>query len=397
MKPWLKWLVAVLVLVALGASVARALAARKTKQLAVTEATAARTQSVVELARSDVTTATIHELELGLPLSGSIKAANTAFVKAKVAGEIKGLSLREGDLVKAGQVVATVDTTEYQARLNQAQRQAIAAKTQIDIAQRQFDNNQALVDQGFISKTALDTSLATLEGAKATYEAAIAGADVVRKSLDDAVLRAPLSGTVSQRLTQPGERVAIDGKVIEIMDLSRLEIEASLSPADSVAVRVGQSASLQIDGRSEPAKARVVRINPNVQVGSRNVLVYLSIDNPTGLRQGLFAQGTLDTAKVSVLAVPLSALRTDKPAPYVQVVEANRVVHKPVQAGQRGVDAKDADHQTLVAVEGLAAGTVVIQGAMGSLLEGTAVKFTTTYATTVVAPAAPSLPTPIAK
>ena len=397
MKPWLKWLVAVLVLVALGASVARALAARKTKQLAVTEATAARTQSVVELARSDVTTATVHELELGLPLSGSIKAANTAFVKAKVAGEIKGLSLREGDLVKAGQVVATVDTTEYQARLNQAQRQAIAAKTQIDIAQRQFDNNQALVDQGFISKTALDTSLATLEGAKATYEAAIAGADVVRKSLDDAVLRAPLSGTVSQRLTQPGERVAIDGKVIEIMDLSRLEIEASLSPADSVAVRVGQSASLQIDGRSEPAKARVVRINPNVQVGSRNVLVYLSIDNPTGLRQGLFAQGTLDTAKVSVLAVPLSALRTDKPAAYVQVVEANRVVHKPVQAGQLGVDAKDADHQTLVAVEGLDAGAVVIQGAVGSLIEGTAVKFTTTSAATVVAPAAPALPTPTAK
>ena len=397
MKPWLKWLVAVLVLVALGASVARALAARKTKQLAVTEATAARTQSVVELARSDVTTATIHELELGLPLSGSIKAANTAFVKAKVAGEIKGLSLREGDLVKAGQVVATVDTTEYQARLNQAQRQAIAAKTQVDIAQRQFDNNQALVDQGFISKTALDTSLATLEGAKATYEAAIAGADVVRKSLDDAVLRAPLSGTVSQRLTQPGERVAIDGKVIEIMDLSRLEIEASLSPADSVAVRVGQSASLQIDGRSEPAKARVVRINPNVQVGSRNVLVYLSIDNPTGLRQGLFAQGTLDTAKVSVLAVPLSALRTDKPAAYVQVVEANRVVHKPVQAGQLGVDAKDADHQTLVAGEGLDAGAVVIQGAVGSLIEGTAVKFTTTSAATVVAPAAPALPTPTAK
>ena len=397
MKPWIKWLVAVLVLVALGAGVARALAARKTKQLAVTEATAARTQSVVELASSDVTTASMHELELGLPLSGSIKAANTAFVKAKVAGEIKGLSLREGDLVKAGQVVATVDTTEYQARLNQAQRQAIAAKTQIDIAQRQFDNNQALVDQGFISKTALDTSLATLEGAKATYEAAIAGADVVRKSLDDAVLRAPLSGTVSQRLTQPGERVAIDGKVIEIMDLSRLEIEASLSPADSVAVRVGQSASLQIDGRSEPAKARVVRINPNVQVGSRNVLVYLSIDNPTGLRQGLFAQGTLDTAKVSVLAVPLSALRTDKPAAYVQVVEANRVVHKPVQAGQLGVDAKDADHQTLVAVEGLDAGAVVIQGAVGSLIEGTAVKFTTTSAATVVAPAAPALPTPTAK
>ncbi len=377
MKRWIKWIIGFLVVAALAVGVLRALKGRRAQQQAVAEATqTAKTQAVIELAASDVLQARTVELAQGLAISGSLKAVNWAVVKARVAGEIKGLSLREGDVVKAGQVVATVDTVEYQARVNQAQRQATAAKTQIDIAQRQYDNNKALVDQGFISKTALDTSLATLEGAKATYEAATAGADVARKSLEDAVLRAPISGLVSQRLTQPGERVAIDAKVIEITDLSRLELEASLSAADSLSVRVGQVAALQIEGGSQTVAAHVVRINPSAQSGSRSVLVYLAIDNPAGLRQGLFAQGTLGTAQVAVLAVPLSAVRTDKPAPYVQVVENNQVVHKTVEPGQRGGDAKDSNSQDLVAVKGLNEGATVIKGALGTLREGTLVKFT---------------------
>lgn len=378
MKRWIKWTVIALVVVALAGGILRALKARKDQQAAVAAATQTKTQSVVELAQSDVTTAQTHDLAQGLPISGGLRAVNTAVVKAKVAGAILGLTLREGDSVKAGQIVGTIDTVEYQARVMQAQRQANAAKTQIDIAQRQYDNNKALVDQGFISKTALDTSLATLEGAKASFEAATAGADVARKSLDDAVLRAPISGQVSQRLAQPGERVAIDGRVIEITDLSRLELEATLSAADSMAVRVGQTATLQIEGGRETVQAHVVRINPTAQAGSRAVLVYLSIDNPAGLRQGLFAQGTLGTATVSVLAVPVNAVRTDKPAPYVQVVEGDKVAHKPVKLGQRGVDAKDADNQTWVAVNGLVEGAKIINGALGMLREGTAVTFTAT-------------------
>lgn len=377
MKPWLKWLIVLAVLGALAAGVVRALAARKAQNQAVVEATQAKPVTLIELVTSDVVRAEHITLQQGLAISGSLKAVNTAFVKAKVAGELKGLTLREGDAVKAGQIVATVDTTEYEARVNQAQRQANAAKSQIDIAQRQYDNNKALVDQGFISKTALDTSLATLEGAKATFEAAMAGADLARKSLDDAVVRAPISGTVAQRLTQPGERVAVDGRVIEITDLSRLELEASLSAADAMAVRTGQVATLQIEGSTTPVTAKVLRINPNAQAGSRNVLAYLGIDKPQGLRQGLYAQGTLGTAQLSALAIPVNTVRTDKPSPYVQVVENERVVHKAVQTGQQGMTANSADGQVWVAVQGLSDGAVVIRGTVGSLIEGTTVKFTT--------------------
>jgi RND family efflux transporter MFP subunit len=367
-----KWLAAALVLLLLAFGVLRALSARKAQEQAVEQASAAKLQSVVELAASDVVQAQKRELAQGLPISGTLKAVDSAFVKARAAGDLQGLTVREGDTVKAGQVLARVDATEYQARVRQAQQQADAAKAQIDIAQRQWENNKALVDQGFISKTALDTSLNTVRAAQATHKAALAAVEMTRKTLDDTVLRAPISGIVAQRLAQPGERVAVDGRVVEIVDLSRLELEASLSGADSVAVRVGQDALLQVEGTDRPVRATVARINPSAQPGSRTVLAYLAIQDPTGLRQGLFAQGTLATAQTSALAVPLSAVRTDKPAPYVQMVENNHVVHKMVELGARG----EAGQEIMVAVKGVAPGALVIRGNVGPLREGTAVKFT---------------------
>ena len=369
-----KWLLLGLaLLLAAGAVLLVVFNRNQQQQLAASAAQRKATQeSVVELAPTDVTPARQRDLAQGLPVSGSLRAVNSAVVKARVAGELQGLTVREGDTVKAGQVLARVDATESQARLRQAQQQADSARSQIDIAQRQYDSNKALVDQGFISKSALDTSLNNLQSAQANHKAAVASADVARKSLDDTVLRAPIGGVVSQRLAQPGERVGIDAKVVEIVDLSRLELEATLSAADSMDVRVGQQAVLQIEGSARPIAARVARINPSAQAGSRSVLAYLAIDNGQGLRQGLFAQGTLATTQASALAVPLSAVRTDKPQPYLQLVEGNRVVHRTVQTGARG----DADGQLLVAVQGIAPGALVILGNVGPLPEGTAVRFT---------------------
>ena len=376
-KRYYKWLAMGLVLLLIVFSVVRALSARKAQQEAVAQASVAKAQTVVELAASDVVKAETRELAQGLPISGSLRAVNSAVVKARAAGELQALTVREGDVVKAGQVIARVDATEYNSRVRQAQEQADSAKAQIDIAQRQWDNNKALVDQGFISRTALDTSWNNFTAAQANHKAALAAVDMARKTLDDTVLRAPISGLVSQRLAQPGERVAIDARLVEIVDLSRLELEATLSAADSVDVRVGQEAQLQVEGSSQPVLARVARINPSAQAGSRSVLAYLTIAEPAGLRQGLFAQGTLGTRKTSALAVPLSAIRTDKPIPYVQVVENNQVAHKAVETGARG----EAGKEVMVAVNGLAAGATVIKGSTGPLREGTAVRFTQPAAT----------------
>jgi RND family efflux transporter MFP subunit len=363
------WALAALLLVLAIAGGLRALGARKAAQAA---AAPAKAEAVAELAATDVLKLEPVALTQGLPVSGSLRAVNSAVVKARVAGELQGLTVREGDTVQAGQVLARIDATESRARQRQADEQAQAARAQIDIAQRQWENNKALVDQGFISRSALDTSLNNLNAARATHQAAVAAADLARKTVDDTVLRAPIAGVVSQRLAQPGERVALDGRVVEIVDLSRLELEATLGAADSVQVRVGQTAELRVEGLAQPVAARVVRINPSAQAGSRSVLAYLALADATGLRQGLFAQGQLATGQAAVPAVPLAAVRTDKPAPYLQVVEGGKVAHLPVTTGARGAAGQD----TWVAVDGVPAGTVVIRGHVGPLREGTPVKFT---------------------
>ncbi len=394
-KSWGKWLLVLLVVGILAAVGLRILSDRKTKQQALAQSSAsAQASSTVELAASDVVKASLITITQGLPVSGTLKAVNSAVVKAKVAGELQGLAVREGDFVKAGQVIARIDASDLLSRVRQAREQADASKAQMEVAQRQFDNNKALVDQGFISKTALDTSLANLNAAKSTYQAALAGTDVAKKSVDDTVLKAPISGQVSQRLAQSGERVGVDSRIVEIVDLSRLELEATLNAADAAQIQVGQMAELQIEGSAKTFVAKVARINPTAQAGSRSVLAYLSIDNADAaqnalpLRQGLFAQGRLGTARTALLAVPLSSVRTDKPAPYVQAIENEQVVHKTLVLGPRGT----AQGEDVVAVTGLVDGVWVIRGNVGTLREGTRVRFTTMNAPAQASPGGKSAP-----
>jgi RND family efflux transporter MFP subunit len=376
---WLKGALAFLVLAILLIFIGKGLASRKAEKAAI-EATAAAQKAKVsiDLVASDITIANTILLSQGLPISGNVRAASSAVVKAKVAGDLRGLSVREGDSVVAGQLLATIDTTEFAARQNQAQKTADAAKAQVDIAQKNFDNNMSLVAQNFISKNALDTSQATLDAAKANHAAALANVDVAKKSLDDTRVIAPISGVISVRSTQPGERVGIDARIVEIVDLSRLELEATIAASDSVDIRLGQTALLTIEGAAKSVKARVVRINPAATAGSRSVMVYLALDATQGLRQGLFAQGTLATAIVKTLAVPKTSIRSDKPQPYVQVIENNKIAHKTVTLGSSG----NFEGTEYVAVQGLAEGAVVLQGNVGAVREGIA----------AAAPAAKALP-----
>jgi RND family efflux transporter MFP subunit len=380
MKRWLKWVILVLVLAAIAGFILRTLKVRKAEQAAVSAAAAVPV--VLELNPSDLVTVQQQDLQRTLAVSGALKAVNSAFVKAKVAAELKSLSVREGDTVKAGQVLGQLDTSEFDLRLRQAEQTALAAKSQVDMAKRTLDNNRALVSQGFISPTALDTSLSMEASAQANYQASVAAVALTRKSKADALLVSPLSGVVSQRLVQPGERVSVDAKVVEVVDLSRMELEAAMAPEDVVNLKVGQAASLTWDGRTQPVPARVSRINPSTQSGSRAVLVYLAVDSAAdaGLRQGLFARGTVSLEKQAALLVPISAVRIDQALPYVLVVADGKVAVRTVSLGARGdmrTDAK-ADGRTEAAVallgDSVKAGTTVLRGTAGQLRDGSLVK-----------------------
>jgi RND family efflux transporter MFP subunit len=369
MRRHLKWLLPLLVVLLLVALAARTLIARRAEQAALLPGT--RAPLALDLTQADVAPARVLPLARTLEVSGGLKAVNSAMVKAKVAAEVRTLKVREGDTVKAGQVLGQLDTTELDWRVRQAEQAASSARAQLDIARRTLENNRALVAQGFISPTGLETSVSNEAAAQANHLAALAAVEIARKARRDATLTAPIAGIVAQRLVQPGERVPVDARLIEIVDLSRIELEASIAPEDAGALQVGQTATLQVDGVTTPVPARVARINPSAQAGSRAILVYLAVDAQPALRQGLFARGRITTALQPVLAVPLSAVRTDLAQPYVLQIVDNRTVLRPVKLGVRG----EVNGQPWVAVtEGLADGALVLAGSAGAVRDGTSVR-----------------------
>ena len=373
MKHRLRWTLIVLVLLALGAGLLRTLLSRQEKaRVLQAQQSAQQAAPSISLAAADVLPVNTVLLSRTLEISGALKAVHSAFVKARVPGELLELTVREGEQVKAGQVLARIERTEFEFRLRQAQQQAQAAQAQVDIARRGFENNRSLVEQGFISKTALDTSMATLAAAQASYLGAQAGVELAQKSLDDTLLRAPMAGFVAQRLVQPGERVAVDTRMLEIVDVRELELEASVSASDAAEVKIGQQAQLSVEGMPEAVSAQVVRINPSAVSSNRAVLLYLAVRAApsAGLRQGLFAQGKLALGSTRTLAVPLSAVYTDKPQPYVQVLRDGQVQHQSVTLGARGT----WEGQAMVGVHsgsGLAEGERVLSARVGILQAGT--------------------------
>ena len=364
---------------------ARTLSARKaTAAATATAATPAAARATIsagqalELTRGDYTVVGLVDLGTSLAVTGSVKAVQSAVVKARVAGELKRLTVREGDRVAAGQLLGQIDATEYQLRLRQAEDQAQAAQAQLDIAQKALDNNKALVNQGFISRNALDNSVSSAAGATASLQAARAGAELARKAVGDSEIRSPIAGLVAQRLVQPGERVSVDARLLEVVDLSRLELETAGAPEDVVQLRLGQTALVQVDGLPQPLPARLVRISPSAQAGTRSVLAYLELPataQAAGLRQGLFGRGQIELLRKRALVVPSNAVRYDQAKPYVLTVVDGKAAVRPVTLGAAGsVVLSGAPEGVLEITSGLEAGVTVLRGTVGALREGTRLK-----------------------
>lgn len=374
MKRALRWALVAVALLALAGLGTRAMLARKAVPPAAPPIAPA-----VELAAGDVARAVRAELAATLAVSGGLKAVDSAIVKARVAAELAQLSVREGDRVGVGQLIGRLDDTEVRWRLRQAEDQAAAAQAQLEIAERTLANNKALVDQGFISRTALDTSVSGANGARASLHAAQAAAEIARKSVRDTEIRSPIAGLVAQRFVQPGERVSLDARIVEIVDLSRLELEAAVTPEDVLAVRVGQAAALQVDGLAAPVAAKVVRINPGTQSGTRAVMTYLQVlpgPAAAGLRQGLFARAQIETGRKTAVVVPASAVRLEQARPYVLVFADGKAVPRPVTLGARGDIAfgGSAPEPAVEVSAGVTEGETVLRGSVGALREGTRLK-----------------------
>ena len=369
MKFPLKWVVLLLIVLGLAWGITRALKARSTQQQAAAVAAEALKMPVTfALKSTDVLVAERLSINQVEPVSGTVRAVNAVTLRSTMGAVVTRINALEGATVKSGQVLAQLDADDTRARLQQAQQQSNAAKAQVELAKRQRDNNRALVEKGFISSTALVSSDSNYATALANYEAALAAQQIAKRGLEDAALRAPFSGVVTQRHVKAGERVAVNAPVVDIVDVSQLEVEVLLPIAASSGLKIGQTATLNLESQPQPITAKVARINPSIDAGSRSVRIYLNI--PTGkARVGEFATGELTVGPLQGTAVPLDSIRTDQPSPYVQVVRDQTIVHTTVQILATG----RAGETRYAIVEPLPAGTTVLSPTAGLIANGTAV------------------------
>jgi membrane fusion protein (multidrug efflux system) len=369
------WLViALIVAIALLTAVAANSVARKAAPAQALPA--ADSVAVTEFLAGDVITVTAHELRQTLTFSGALRALNQAAVKAKVAGEVREVLVREGEAVTAGQILIRIDGSEFQARLAQARGAMLAARGQLDIATNARDNNQALLAKGFISKNAFDNAASQYVIAQANLASAKGALDVAQKALADTVIHAPISGLISSRSVQPGEKVSADNRLLDIVDLRQIEMEAAVPVTDIALVKLGQQASIKVDGVPDAVSGTVTRINPSTQAGSRSVMAYIQIDNPQRvLRMGMFGEARLTLAQKSgVLSVPQSAIQLAAGQSTVYAIENGKLLQKPVLLGIRG-NAGEGRDEAVEIVQGLASGARIVQANLGNLRAGSAVKF----------------------
>ncbi|MFM8882683.1 MAG: efflux RND transporter periplasmic adaptor subunit [Betaproteobacteria bacterium] len=312
-----------------------------------------------------------------IPLTGSVRAVDSATVKAKVAGELRSLSVREGMAVNKGDIIGQIDTTDYELRIQERQAQLRQAEAQLLTAQRNADANRQLVARGFISENSSANTVSALDAAKAARDTVQFQLDQALKALGDTRLIAPISGMVAERYALPGEKLSPDNKVLSIVSTEKLEAELAVPAQDLVGVQIGQRLDLQIEGVDTPQAAKVLRINPATSGSSRNVMVYLRLEGPatSKLRIGAFAQGLLPLqSKGEVLAVPFNAVRDQGGRQAVWVVRQGKLEEQLVRTGIRDDRAKAPNGALgmIQILEGLNEGDAVIATALGTSSSGSA-------------------------
>jgi len=335
-------------------------------------AKAAPKDIVYELAGADVTAIESRALAMSLPLSGSLMPVAQATIRSKVSGEVHESGVREGTTVREGAVLVRLDQADLKARLQQQQAMLDEAQARLELARKNEYNAHALLVQKYISQTSYDGTSNAVDLARASVKSASAMVDIARIALNDAVIRAPISGIVAKRHVQAGDKVAPDMPVYTIVSLDELTLEAQVPTTEIPRVKAGQEVRFKVDGfAARQFSGKVARINPTTEMGSRSMLVYISVANTDGaLRGGMFAKGSITTERTEEApVVPMAALREENGKQFVWQVVDGKVVAQPVTLGLRNEDEGYAQ-----VTEGLVRGASVIIAKLDGVKAGAKVK-----------------------
>ena len=326
-----------------------------------------RPTPTVTLAGSDVATVQRGTIEEGIAITGDLRPIESVEVRARLEGDLVGVYVREGERVRAGQVLARFESSEQESGFSSAEADRVAAQSDLATAQWNLEQSAELFTAGAVSERDHKVAQQAVTSARARLAAAQARLRATGSLVRDTRVLAPTSGIVSRKLVENGEHVARGAGLFTVVRNDVLELAAAVPARQANAVHVGQTVHFVADGRAFDGK--VARVSPTVDPSTRSVAVYVQIPNTTSaLKGGTFATGRVVSRTVSgAVMVPTTAVRqsADNGRPFVYRIAGRSLDIAPVQLGV--VDERNGTAEVL---NGLSVGDRVVVGNVGTLGRG---------------------------
>ncbi|MFN9349604.1 MAG: efflux RND transporter periplasmic adaptor subunit [Gemmatimonadota bacterium] len=319
------------------------------------------------LAAADVAVIRAGRIEATTPIAGDLRPLETISIRSRLEADVDDVLVRDGERVRAGQLLARLDAGELDAARRSAEAERASARTELATAEWNADQAAELFKSGAIAEGDLRMRRQAVDGAKARVAAAEARYRTADREVTSTRIVAPANGTVERRFVQPGERVLRGASLFTVVRSEVLELAAAVPARVATGVQPGQLARFTADGRA--FTGRVARVSATIDPASRAVTVYVQVPNADGsLKGNSFASGRIvQRVLEDALLVPTAALRQspDNGAPYVYRIEGDQIGSAKVALGV--VD--DAAGMAEI-TDGLAAGDRVVVGNVGTLGRG---------------------------
>ena len=293
--------------------------------------------------------------------TGVIEAWKKINITPDVGGKIAKIHVEEGEKVRAGQLLAELDTRAIRLQLEQAKAALAVAEANYKDAQRNMERMERLKREKAVSDQQHEKITLAYEAAGAQLQQARAALNLTKHGLDVSLMKAPFGGVVASRNAEVGDVInpmmggfAPTSGVLTLMDFSRIKIEIDVSHQDIMRIKKGQTALLRVTALPERVfQGRVAIVNMTADPLTRKFKVEARIDNPDLiLRPNTFGEVTLEVSThEDALVIPQKAVLENK---YVFLVdENNNVGRKEVTLGLQNTDMVEI-------VKGLREGNLVV-------------------------------------
>jgi RND family efflux transporter MFP subunit len=316
------------------------------------KAKSARPESAPRAVR--VARAELRPMDRVLHVVGTLSAHDEATVAAQVAGQIEKSHVDIGDRVSAGQELALIDKTSYEALAQQSAANLARANASAANATQNLKRIQELQKDNIASASELDRAVADVGQAQADVKAAEAADAIARLNLERSRVKAPFDGAITERVASVGNFVSVGTPIVRVVKTDPLRLRLDVPERESAAVRVGQSVRVAVEGDTNVYRGRLVRVAPAIRESDRMLQVEADVPNPGALRAGLFARAEIVVnEREETVSVPPSALVVFAGLEKVLVVRDGKATEKNVVTGRR-------NGEWLEVVSGLSVGETVV-------------------------------------